>query len=130
MKRTSIESSSPFAAVIGFSRAVRVGNMISVGGTAPIDSAGNTVGPGDAAAQARQCFETIKAALESAGATLRHVVRTRILLIRIEDWEEVAKVRGEYFREIRPVDTVVQVGRFIRPEWLVEIEADAIIHDQ
>lgn len=104
--------------------------MISVGGTAPIDSAGNTVGPGDAAAQARQCFETIKAALESAGATLRHVVRTRILLIRIEDWEEVAKVRGEYFREIRPVDTVVQVGRFIRPEWLVEIEADAIIHDQ
>lgn len=128
MKRTLVPSSSPYAPIIGFSRAVRVGNHVSVGGTAPIDPEGETVGVGDPAVQARQCLETIRMALEAAGATLEQVVRTRMLLTRIEDWPEVAKVRGEYFKDIRPVDTVMEVSRFINPEWLVEIEVDAIVN--
>jgi len=126
-KRVLVPSTSPFAPIVGFSRAVRVGTFVSVGGTAPIDAAGNTVGRGDPAAQARQCLETIRAALEQAGASLEDVVRTRMLLTHIEDWEAVAKVRGEYFSEIRPVDTVMEVSRFINPDWLIEIEVDAVI---
>ena len=129
MKRTLVPSSSPYAPVVGFSRAVRVGNFITIGGTAPIDADGNTVGIGDPAEQARQCFRTIEAALAEAGASLEHVVRTRMLLTRIGDWEQIAKVRGEYFRDIRPVDTVMEIGRFIREEWLVEVEVDAVVHD-
>ena len=127
MTRTLVPSTSPYAPIIGFSRAVRVGNHISVGGTAPIDATGKTVGVGDPAAQARRCIETIKAALEQAGGSLEDVVRTRIFLTRIDDWHEIAKVRGEYFRDIRPVDTVVEVNRFINQEWLLEIEADAVV---
>ena len=127
MARQLISSGSPYESVVGFSRAVRVGNFIAVGGTAPLGSNGETVAPGDAAAQARRCIEIIKGALEGAGASLGDVVRTRVLLKRIEDWEAVAKVRGEYFKDIRPVDTIMQVTTFINPEWLVEIEADAVI---
>ncbi len=127
MNRTLVPSSSPYATIIGFSRAVRVGNTVSVGGTAPIGPDGKTVGVGDPGAQTRRCIETIKAALEEAGASLRDVVRTRMLLTRIGDWKEIAKVRGEYFKDIRPVDTVMEVSGFINPEWLVEIEVDAII---
>jgi len=87
------------------------------------------VGRGDAAAQARRCLEIIATALESAGATLQHVVRTRILLTRIEDWQAVAAVHGEFFGTIRPANTIMQVSRFIDPEWLVEIEADAVLDD-
>ena len=129
MSRTLVPSASPYAPIIGFSRAVRVDNFISVGGTAPINKDGKTIGLNDPAAQTRQCLETIKAALEDAGASLDDVVRTRMLLTRIEDWEHVAKVRGEYFKDIRPVDTVVEVSRFINPEWLVEIEVDAVISE-
>jgi enamine deaminase RidA (YjgF/YER057c/UK114 family) len=129
LKRKLVPSSSPYAPKIGFSRAVRVGDTVSVGGTAPIDANGMTVGVGDPAAQTRQCLETIKAALEEAGAKLDHVVRTRTLLTRIEDWSEVAEVRGSYFKDIRPVDTVVEVSRFINPEWLIEIEVDAIVSE-
>lgn len=127
MNRTLVPSSSPYAPIFGFSRAVRVGDFVSVGGTAPIDADGKLVGAGDAAAQARQCFETIAAALAQAGASMEDVIRTRIMLTRIEDWKAVAEVRGEYFRDIRPVDTVVQVAGFVRPEWLVEVEVDAIV---
>jgi enamine deaminase RidA (YjgF/YER057c/UK114 family) len=112
-----------------FPELFRVDNFISVGGTAPINREGKTIGLNDPAAQTRQCLETIKAALEDAGASLNDVVRTRMLLTRIEDWEQVAKVRGEYFKDIRPVDTVVEVSRFINPEWLVEIEVDAVISE-
>ncbi|HKQ18399.1 MAG TPA: RidA family protein [Candidatus Eisenbacteria bacterium] len=129
LRRTLVASDSPYAPIVGFSRAVRVGATVSVGGTAPIGADGTTVGVGDPAAQTRRCLEIIRAALETAGAKLEHVVRTRTLLTRIEDWSEVAKVRGEFFKDIRPVDTVLQVSRFINPEWLVEIEVDAIIHD-
>jgi enamine deaminase RidA (YjgF/YER057c/UK114 family) len=129
MSRALVPSTSPYAPIIGFSRAVRVDNFVSVGGTAPIDKDGKTVGVNDPATQTRQCLETIKRALEEAGASLDDVVRTRMLLTRIGDWEQVAKVRGEYFQNIRPVDTVMEVSRFINPEWLVEIEVDAVISE-
>lgn len=129
MHRQLISSGSPYEPILGFSRAVRVGPFISVGGTAPLGPDGKTVGVGDPAAQARRCIEIIKAALEEAGSGLHDVIRTRILLTRIEDWESVGKVRGEFFRDIRPVDTIMQVTRFVNPEWLVEFEADAFVAD-
>lgn len=116
-------------AVVGFCRAVRVGPYITVGGTAPVDAEGKTVGVGDPAAQARRCLEIIKKALENAGSGLEDVVRTRVLLTNIEDWKKVIEVRAVYFKDIRPVDTIMQVSRFINPEWLVEFEADAVISD-
>ncbi len=127
MVRKLIPSGSPYEEIVGLSRAVRVGNYITVAGTAPIGEDRKTVTPGNAAEQARRCFEIIKAALEKAGSGMGDVVRTRTLLTNIDDWEAVAHVRGEYFRAIRPVDTIMQVTRFINPEWLVEIEADAVI---
>lgn len=127
--RKLVSSGSPFEPKIGFSRAVRAGAHVSVSGTAPIGPDGKLVGRGDPAAQARRCLEVIAAALESAGASLRHVVRTRTLLTRIDDWQAVGAVHGEFFRDIRPANTTVQVSRFIDPEWLVEIEVDAVIDD-
>jgi len=121
-----ISSGSRYEPAIGISRAVRVGNWITVSGTAPIATDGSNVAPGDAAGQARRCLEIIKAALDEAGAGLGDVVRTRILLLRIEDWQAVADVHGEYFGDIRPASTFMQVSGFIDPEWLVEIEVDAI----
>jgi len=129
MKRTLVSNGNPMESVVGFSRVVRVGPHLSVGGTAPVGPDGRTVGIGDPAAQARRCLEIIREALERAGATLRDVVRTRVLLTRIEDWEAVIQVRAEYFADIRPVDTIMQVTRFVNPEWLVEFEADAIVSD-
>jgi enamine deaminase RidA (YjgF/YER057c/UK114 family) len=125
--RKLVSSGSPFESTIGFSRAVRVGNAISISGTAPIGLDGRTAGLGDPAAQARRCLEIISKALEDAGASLADVVRTRTLLTRIEDWKAVAAVHGEFFRDIRPANTVMQVSRFIDPEWLVEFEADAVL---
>lgn len=127
--RQHVSSGSPYEPKIGISRAVRVGSLISVSGTAPLDPDGMTVAPGNAGAQARRCLDIIAAALQEAGASLRHVVRTRTLLTRIEDWQAVAAVHGECFRDIRPANTVMQVVRFVEPEWLVEIEADAVIED-
>ena len=127
MARQLISSGSPYESTIGFSRAVRVGNIVAIGGTAPIGMDGKTVAPGDPAAQARRCYEIVQAALEEAGAGLEDVVRTRTFLTRIEDWRAVAEVRAEYFRDIRPVDTVMQVATFIDPDWLIEIEVDAVI---
>lgn len=129
LSRRLIPSTSPYAAIIGFSRAVRTGNLVCVAGTAAIGPDGATVGIGDPGAQARYCFEIIKSALEEAGASMDDVVRTRTMLTRIDDWEQVAKVRGEYLRGIRPADTVMEVSRFINPEWLVEIEVDAILDE-
>ena len=112
---------------MGFSRAVRVGPFISVGGTAPVDADGNTVGIGDIGAQTRQRIEIIKAALEAADSGLQDVVRTRIILTTIDDWKAAIEVRAQYFREVRPVDTTMAIDRFVNPEWLIEIEADAVI---
>ena len=127
MTRKLISSGSPYEPSIGFSRAVRVGNLISVSGTAPIGPDRDTVSPGNPAAQARRCFQIIQAALEDAGSSLSDVVRTRLLLRNIDDWEKVAEVHGEFFRDVRPASTIVEVSRFIDPDWLVEIEADAVI---
>lgn len=127
MNRELILNGNPMEEIVGFARAVRVGPYISVGGTAPVGPDGATVGVGDPAAQARRCIEIIKDALERAGSGLHDVVRTRVLLTNIEDWKVVIDVRAEYFREIKPVDTIMEVSRFVNPEWLVEFEADAVI---
>src|SRR3989304_3047715 len=111
--RKMVSSGSPYEPIIGISRAVRLGNIIAVAGTAPLGPDGKTVGAGDPAAQARRCFEISRLALEQLGAGLQDVIRTRILLTRIEDWRAVAEVHGELFRDVRPVNTVMQVSRFI-----------------
>jgi enamine deaminase RidA (YjgF/YER057c/UK114 family) len=127
MERELISSGSPYEDIVGFSRAVRVGSYITIGGTAPMDANGNTVGVGDIAAQTKQCLEIIKMALENAGSGLKDVVRTRMLLTNIEDWKDAAQVRASYFKTIKPVDTIMQVSRFINPDWLIEIEVDAVV---
>lgn len=128
--RKLVSSGSPYEPKVGISRAVRAGVFVTVSGTAPLGPDGKTVGKGNPAAQARRCLEIIAAALDKAGASLRHVVRTRTLLTRIEDWEAVAAVHGEFFRDIRPANTIMQVSRFIDPDWLIEFEADAVVDDE
>jgi len=128
-QRRSVSSGSPYEPIVGISRAVRIGNIVAVAGTAPLGPNGKTVGIGDAQAQARRCFEISRSALEQLGGRLDDVVRTRILLTRIEDWKGVAEVHGEIFRDIRPVNTIVQVSRFVDPDWLVETEVDAVVNE-
>ena len=125
--RQLISSGSPYEPKVGISRAVRVGSIVAISGTAPLGPDGRTVGRGDPAAQARRCLQIIKEALERAGTSLDHVVRTRTLLTRIGDWQAVAAVHGEFFGSVRPANTIMQVSGFIDPEWLVEFEADAVI---
>ena len=129
MERREVAIANPYAERIGFSRAVRVGPFVAVGGTAPVGADGKTVGKDDPAAQARRCFEIIRQGLEGAGASLDDVVRTRTLLTRIADYEAVAAVRKEFVGHVKPVDTIMQVDGFVDSEWLVEIEADAVIAD-
>ena len=116
-ERSSVSTGSPYESIVGISRAVRIGNLVAVAGTAPLGPDGKTVGLGDPRAQARRCFEISRAALEQLGATLKDVIRTRILLNRIDDWKAVAEVHGEFFRDIRPVNTIVQVSSFIDRDW-------------
>ena len=128
-KRRRISTSSPYEARLGFCRAVRVGNTVTIAGTAPIGPDGKTVGRGDPVAQTRRCFEICEEVLHEVDASLADVVRTRMLLTRIDDWEAVGRVHGEIFGDIRPASTIVQVVRLIDPDWLVEIEADAIVSE-
>ncbi|HEX5171464.1 MAG TPA: RidA family protein [Cyclobacteriaceae bacterium] len=128
-QRQRVSTDSPFEPRIGISRAVRSGRVIAVTGTAPLGPDGKTVAIGNPESQARRCLEIIKTAIEGVGGKMSDVIRTRILLIRIEDWEKVALVHGEFFTDIRPANTIMQVVRFIDPNWLIEIEADAIIED-
>ncbi|OGU60608.1 MAG: hypothetical protein A2V66_15305 [Ignavibacteria bacterium RBG_13_36_8] len=129
MKYIKVSSDSPFENIIGFSRAVRVGNYVTVSGTAPIDKNGTTYGIGDPELQMRKCIEIISDALEKAGSGIKDVIKTRILLKRINDWDKVAKVHAEYFRDIKPATIVFEVSSFVNPEWLVEIECDAYVKD-
>jgi enamine deaminase RidA (YjgF/YER057c/UK114 family) len=125
--RKTVSSGSPYEPVIGFSRAVRIGNQIAVGGTAPIGPDGKTVGIGDPAAQTRRCIEIARIALEEAGAGLDDVIRTRTFFTRREDWEAIGRAHGEAFGAIRPASTMAIVVGLIDPDWLVEIEFDAVL---
>lgn len=127
MKRINVSSCSPMEKIIGFSRAVRIGNFISVSGTAPINSDGSTAFPNDVYNQTKYCFEIIKKAIEESGGKLEDIIRTRIMLIDIKQWEKSAKAHGEFFDKIKPACTFVEVKGFINSEWMVEIEADCII---
>ena len=125
--RHLISNGNPMEDIVGFSRAVRVGPFIAVGGTAPVDANGKTVGIGDVYTQTKQCFDIIKSALEDAGSGLQDVVRTRVILTDIENWKDAIEARKLYCKDARPVDTIMAIDRFVNPEWLVEIEVDAVI---
>lgn len=128
-KRDLISNGNPMEAIVGFSRAVRVGSFIAVGGTAPVDQEGKTVGKGDVFLQTKQCFEIIKSALEEAGSGLHDIVRTRVILTDIDNWKQAIEARKLYCQDARPVDTIMAIDRFVDPEWLVEIEVDAVVAD-
>ncbi|MDJ0782743.1 MAG: RidA family protein [Desulfosarcinaceae bacterium] len=129
MKRTQISSGSPYEEPIGFSRAVRIGHMVAVAGTAPIAEDGQTACPGDLHGQTRRCLEIILAAVVAAGGRREDIIRTRVMLTDIDRWKEAGRAHGEFFGEIRPACTFVEVSRFIDPAWLVEMEADAVVAD-
>ena len=125
--RKNISSGSPMEKTIGFSRAVKIGNMISVSGTAAIAPDGSTAHPNSVYGQVKYCIEIMQNAIEEAGGKLENVIRTRIILTDISKWEEAARAHGEYFSDIRPACTFVEVSGFIKEDWLVETEADCII---
>ena len=128
-KRINISSGAKWEDIVGYSRAVRIGNIIEVAGTTAVDENGQVVGPGDPGEQTKFILSKIEKALTSTGATLKDVVRTRMFVTNIADWEKIGRAHGLYFKDIKPVATMVEVKSLISPELLVEIEATAILLD-
>jgi enamine deaminase RidA (YjgF/YER057c/UK114 family) len=130
MYRKNITYNQPLEKEIGFSRAVRIGNIIAISGTAPIAKDGSVETPGDVYGQTKRCFEIIKDVIEQAGGNIQDVIRTRMFIRDIKNWKDVAKAHGEYFSDVQPACTFVETSGLINPEWLIEIEADCIIQDK